>query len=440
MEKQTKKSKSTSCSSGSEKTLSAGFLLRYCKTLSFVLPLALSLIIGNVAVADEFMITPGDELRIFIPGLRPPEQLYTVDPDGHIDLGLQGKVKVSGYPTKKAESLVKAHLGKYLRSTTGIALFLKRSRRTILITGCVAQPGLITIEANVDLWQAIHQAGGVTECADLSRVFFLRNGLTLPVNVRAFLARDTDEPLPRLKAGDTVFVSAAPGIPLSSTAVAAPFLDNEALNRKVFVIGAVNAPGMYDRSEALDVLTAVALAGGPLELADLSNTTLLTKDKSIKIDLQKALQRKVRLKKLIPGKGGAIVYVPYLHENVDTRMGDYINLIGPFERSGRIPISGPMKLIDIIGIVGGPGEAGKIHKVTVIEEGRGYSLANKYDVEDYLEEGGWVGRILVMPGSTVAIDRRDLVAYQTTLQTIGTLAMISSSMAFWLSATNNLSN
>ncbi len=388
--------------------------------------------IANVAVADEFMITPGDELRIFIPGLRPPEQLYVVDTDGNIDLGIQGRVKVSGYPVNKAQELIKTHLERYLKSVEGVTLLIKRSRRTVFVTGCVAEPGVITIEANVDLWQALHQAGGVTACADLTRVLFLRDGLTLPVDVRAYLTRDVSEPLPRLRAGDTVFVPAEPGLPLGSGEIAAPFLGAEALNRKVFVIGSVVSPGMYDRTDEMDALTAVSLADGPTPEADLGNTVVLTKEQSIKVDLNAALQGTKLAKNLLPGNGGAIIYVPTLHENMDTRLGAHINVIGPFERTGRIPVSGPIKLIDVVGIVGGDESDGKLHQLSVIQDAPGFTLTSKYDLEEYLEKGGWVGRVPVYPGSTVVIGRRDLVAYQETLRTLTTMAMLSTSVAIWI--------
>jgi polysaccharide export outer membrane protein len=386
----------------------------------------------GLAIGDEFVITSGDELRIFIPGMMPPEQLLVVDPNGQIDLGIHGKVKVSGVSIRKAKGLLKQHLETFLKSVEGVTLLLKQSRRTILITGCVARPGLVTIESNVDLWQALHQAGGISACADLSRVMFLRGGLDITVNLRAYLTRDSKEPLPRLRAGDTVFVPAEPGMPLANNGVAA-FLGHQAINRKVFVIGAVEQAGMFDRSDALDVLTAVSLAGGPSADADLGHATLLTENESIRIDLQKALTSGKKLKKnLIPGTGGAIIYIPSLEENVDNRVGEHINVIGPFSRTGRIPVSGPIKLIDAIGLVGGPTEAGKIHKLSIIEDGPGFTLASGYNVKKYLKEGGWVGRVPVQPNSTIIIGRRDLTAFNTTLTTISTLGMVSATMAMWL--------
>ncbi len=389
----------------------------------------------SVANADEFSLVPGDEVRVFIPGTHPPEKIIQVNSEGELDLGMNGKVHVAGNTTAKAEALLKTHLKKYLRSTAGVTLLLDKAKRSILVTGKVANPGLYVLGSSADLWQAIDMAGGLTPGADLTRVIISRQGLEIPVNVRAYLTRDTKEPLPTLRAGDVLFVSAEPGLPLAENGAAA-FLGLAGVNRKVFVIGAVVTPGIYDRSDSIDILTAVLLAGGPVVASDLGHVSVVTRKRRISVDLQAVLSGKTLERPPFPDEGGAIVYVPSLEENIDNRIGAHINVVGPFARTGRIPVSGPMKLIDAIGIVGGPEEDAKLHEVSVIQEGSGFTLVSEYDLEEYLEEGGGVGRALVYPGSTVFIGRRNLLGFQTTMQTVTTLAMLSTTAVMWMTFVN----
>ncbi|MCP4677571.1 MAG: hypothetical protein GY854_19065 [Deltaproteobacteria bacterium] len=389
----------------------------------------------SVANADEFNLVPGDEVRVFIPGMQPPERIIQVNSEGELDLGMNGKVHVAGNTTEKAEALLKTHLKKYLRSTAGVTLLLDKAKRSVLVTGKVANPGLYVLGPFADLWQAIDMAGGLTPGADLTRVIISRQGLEIPVDVRSYLTRDTKEPLPTLRAGDVLFVSAEPGLPLAESGAAA-FLGLEGVNRKVFVIGAVVTPGIYDRSESIDILTAVLLAGGPVVASDLGHVAVVTQKRRISVDLQAVLSGKTLERPQFPDEGGAIVYVPSLEENIDNRIGAHINVVGPFARTGRIPVSGPIKLIDAIGIVGGPQEAAKLHEVSVIQEGSGFTLVSEYDLEEYFEEGGGVGRALVYPGSTVYIGRRSLIGFQTTMQTVTTLAMLSTTAVMWMTFAN----
>ena len=410
-------------------------MLFACRAL-FVSVLVFFVYLGQVSASD-IILAPGDRLQVFVPGLELAEQNYEIDIQGEIDLDIYGKVKLSNLKISDAEEKLRNHLSKYLKSVSGISILLRQRGRIVLITGCVQNPGVLTIEPADDLWQALHRAGGLSGCADVSKIVFLRNGKELDYDLKSYLTRDTEQPLPPLKTGDTIFVPSGPGLS-SATDIAEPFLGHEALRRRVFVLGSVESPGMYNRASTMDVLTIVSAAGGPSENADLANVILLTKDESLRVNLNNELTGKTKKRKLLPEDSGAIIYVPFLQENIDTRLGNYINVIGPFERTGRISVSGPIKLIDAIGLVGGPGEDAKLRHLRVIEEGHGYTLATRYNLKNYLREGGAIGRIMVKPGSTIVIGRRDLEPLNIIFSSLGAVGMISSAVALWLTATGTL--
>jgi len=392
----------------------------------------------SICRADEFILVPGDELHVFIPGTTPAHRMLTIDMKGEIDLGINGRLKIAGVSLKKSTGLLKSHLSRYLRSTVGVTVMLNASRRTILITGQVRTPGLVTIEETTDLWQAVSQAGGLAPGADLSRVLVVRNEIEIPVDLRAYLTRDSSAPLPVLRAGDTVFI---PGDPSMSVveAGATAFLGNAALERKVFVVGAVANPGLYDRSDTLSVLTAVTLAGGPLSDSDLGNVHMLTQNKNVVIDLNKVMKGKSQGRKLLPEKGGTIIFVPFLTRGIDSRLGQHINVIGGVRNPGRIPISSPVRLVDAIGLAGGPENEAKLRHVHVIRDEAGFTLASEFDVKRYFKHGGPVGRMFVHAGTTIYLGTRNLDALNTTIAIIGTLATISTTAALWitLSRTND---
>jgi hypothetical protein len=188
----------------------------------------------------------------------------------------------------------------------------------------------------------------------------------------------------------------------------------------------------------MDVLTMVAAANGPTATADLSHTVLLTKDEHATVDLQKELSGEKSRRKMLPDDSGAIVYVPFLQENIDTRLGDHINFIGAFGRPGRIPVSGPIKLIDAIALAGGTADGAKHRRLRVIEEGPGYTLVKRYNLKRYLKRGGALGRAAVQPGSTIVIGRRNIEPLTVSLSMLSAIGMISSSFALWLTATGTL--
>jgi protein involved in polysaccharide export with SLBB domain len=398
---------------------------------AFSLLVSCSITFSIAAVAIESTISPGDTVQIYIPGSQQPDQTYLVDIKGEIDLGIYGRIILTGKPLKTAEDLLKQHLSKYLKSVEGISLFIKQKGRIVLITGCVAQPGVVSIQQTDDLWQAIHRAGGLSSCADVARVAIYRNGLGLNVDLRSYLTGDTKDPLPALITGDMIFVPYGPGL----TGTAGPtevFLSLEALKHKVFVIGAVNTPGMYNLTPKLDLLTLIAAANGPLATADLGHATMITQSRQITIDLQKEMKRPYTDRALLPDEGGVIVYIPTLQENIDNRLGAHINVVGGFTRTGRIPISGPIALMDAVALAGGHADSAKSKRLRVIEDGPGYSLVSEYNLKRYLRHGGAMGRVIVKPGSTLALGRINYQALNTVLQGLNLVSMVSSTFLLWV--------
>lgn len=386
---------------------------------------------NSAVFAEEVSVSPGDTLQVYIPGAQQPEQTYKVDIQGNIDLGVYGKLNIGRKTLKRSEELLKQHLSKYLKSAEGISLFIKEQGRIVLITGCVENPGVFGIEQTDDLWQAIHRAGGLSPCADVTRITFYRNGLELDVDLGAYLTGDNKKPLPMLMTGDTIFVASGPGL-TNSTDPAEAFLSMEALRHKVFLIGAVTEPGIYNLTAGLDLLTLISAAKGPATSADLSHTKVVTKDSTTTVDIQDEISGKQKNRYLLPAEGGVIVFVPSLQENVDSRLGSHLNFVGSFSRPGRIPVSGPISLIDAIGLAGGFSENAKTRKLHVIEEGPGYTLASRYNLKRYLKNGGAMGRVIVRPGSTIALGRINLEPVNLAVSAITAISMVSSTFLLWV--------
>ncbi|MDJ0763150.1 MAG: SLBB domain-containing protein [Myxococcota bacterium] len=405
--------------------------MRYFLTLVLIASVARVALFGAIARADEEELVPGDEVNVFIPGLSPPYQTLQIDDQGEIDLGVNGRVKIAGGPLERGEELLKLHLRNYLRSIAGVSLTLSRAQISILVTGLVAEPGIVAVPSSVGIWRIIEMAGGIISGADLSRVIIIRGEQEIQVDLRAHLTRDSTDPLPPLKAGDTLFIPADPSLSISEGGATA-FLGNTALQRKVFVIGAVRTPGLYDRSDSLDVITAVALADGPTEAADLSHTRVYTPDSSEVVDLNKVLKGDQSALKKLPKNIGIIIYLPTLERGIDTRLGSFINVLGGVNEPGRIPVSGPVRLIDAIGLAGGPAERAKLRHVRVIRDEPGFTLVSDYNLKRYFKKGGIAGRAIVYPGSTVVIGRRDLEVLRTTVSLISTAALVSTAAALWL--------
>ena len=126
-----------------------------------------------------------------------------------------------------------------------------------------------------------------------------------------------------------------------------------------------------------------------------------------------------------------IVYVPSRLDNSDTGNGSYVNVIGSVVRPGRYSVSGPIKLVDILSIAGGPSDKGRLSRVRVVEDKAGYTMAQTFDLEDYVESGGITGRLTIKPGSTVYVARSIGAALELPLRVLTDIAIISTTVALW---------
>ncbi len=97
---------------------------------------------------------------------------YTVNPDGFIDFPVVGKVEVKGKTVDQVKEILTGLIGEYLKETTVV---VKMVNFRVTIVGEVAKPGQFTIyKDEINLFDAIAQAGDMTEWANRNKVALIR--------------------------------------------------------------------------------------------------------------------------------------------------------------------------------------------------------------------------------------------------------------------------
>jgi protein involved in polysaccharide export with SLBB domain len=396
------------------------------------LALLFALLLPTAASAQ--VLEPGDELELRIPGAK--AKTVILGADGTLDLESYGSVAIGGKSIEGARDALRKHLAQYLKNAGTVQLKLIAAGRLVLVTGKVTRPGMVKVAKTDDLWQAINKAGGPADGADLTRVVVARKSpgaepVETSYNVAAYLAGSRTVQLPIVQTGDTVFVPSGAGLDASPGAV---FLSDDAVSNKVFVLGSVTRPGMYNRSKELSVLAAIALAGGPVSGADLSNIRMTTSAGVRRLDLVGWLEGEVRTPPLLPSTGGVIVYVPAAaaEGTADSGLGRHANVLGGVNGQGKIAIRGPTPLVELIGMAGGVNENGDLEEVYVVHRGAMFTIATRYDVEDFLERGGLLSNVMVNPGDAVYVtSSMGTEVWQAVVGIISNLAQISSAFAIF---------
>jgi len=229
---------------------------------------------AEAAVVDEYVVGPQDVLTLVVfndETLSRPALI--VDKDGTIDMPYINRVKVSGMTTRQIEEELRRLLGVRTDEHGRLRGFLKnpnisvtvkdfRSQR-VYVTGAVRTPGFVELQGDPTLTRALSEAGYPTvESGSYVLITHPPDGeppgTAAPADVRPEdQIRVPKEEIDngrasriRLRAGDFIFVPTAD---------------------KFFMTGEVKSTGQYVLNGELNVLQALAMAGGVTDRANKGN-------------------------------------------------------------------------------------------------------------------------------------------------------------------------
>jgi protein involved in polysaccharide export with SLBB domain len=246
---------------------------------------------GGLAQAKDYRIGPGDALEIKFWQDPTLNALVRVGADGMIAMDVIGRIEAAGRTTEELQDDIVRQISRLNKKISqAVVVVTAYNYQYVFVTGQVKNPGKLSFEEIPDLWAIINEAGGMTEFGDLSRVTIIRGGKDAGkvevVNVNEAIAGGRVDKLPKINREDTIEIGRMVG-----GAVAAE-VGSPAEQRNVFyVVGAVTRPGPVTYQDDVDIMEALALAGGPSPTADLRKAKVVTKDgyfgQSLQFDLEK---------------------------------------------------------------------------------------------------------------------------------------------------------
>ena len=176
-------------------------------------------------------------------------------------------------------------------------------KNKVRIFGAVNDPGTYEPREDMNLLDLIVAAGGETDNADLSKILIVRKGNVDEIfNLQLFLNKESEEPLPRIKNGDMVYVK------FRELTIFEPE------EEKVFyVLGEVNRPDQYKLADNMTLFQAISMAGGVTEWADTENIAIVRvvngKQENLRYNLENGIAGRVPEANIYIYPGDTI-YVP----------------------------------------------------------------------------------------------------------------------------------
>ncbi len=261
--------------------------------LSLIFVVCLS--VTQPALAD-YVIGIDDALEVTFWQAKDLNQNVVVTSDGKITLSVIGEITAAGLTTAQLSRKIVEQVSRINRDVSQATVVVTAyNSQTVFVEGEVKSPGRFAREVIPDIWTIIKEMGGTTDAGDLSNVRLIRGGsvdpgAVLTVDVLSAVRSKDFSQLPPVYPKDIIRVAAALGgvSPELST-------QTEDGTRQVFyIIGAVSKPGVYKLDTRLDVMEAIALAGGTASGADLKNIKISAKNRDYanvyKVNLEKQLK------------------------------------------------------------------------------------------------------------------------------------------------------
>lgn len=135
----------------------------------------------NIATPQNYIIGPGDNIKLDIFGASQKSNIYTVSPDGDVTIEGFGPVSVSGLTVSQANAKLRSTLGSRY-SSSDIKIGLGQTRTiTVNVMGEVKTPGTFTLSAFASVFHALYMAGGINEIGTLRNIKVYRGGRLVSV-------------------------------------------------------------------------------------------------------------------------------------------------------------------------------------------------------------------------------------------------------------------
>lgn len=160
------------------------------KTIAALL-LGAALTLTNVAAAEEYIMTPGDQLQIYVLGhpdisstRANSDSSYTVRPDGKLNFPLVGEIDINGLTVYEFTNLLTKELSEYIINPKITVNVAKLGTTRVFVMGEVSKQGMYELSKSHRVMDALGAAGGFTQKAAKKSIFLVRNRGTAEENVQ----------------------------------------------------------------------------------------------------------------------------------------------------------------------------------------------------------------------------------------------------------------
>ena len=191
----------------------------------------------------EYVLGPGDEVRIQIWGTIDFAGNQTLDRNGQINLPKIGAINLSGVQVKDLEAVLKKQVGTVFNNVNVNAALGKLRGITVYVVGQANQPGTYNLNSLSTLVNAVFASGGPNTNGSMRQIELKRGGRTITtLDLYDFISKGDKSKDAALQPGDVIMIPPA--------------------GPRMALVGATDHGAIYELKPGSKVRDVLALGGG----------------------------------------------------------------------------------------------------------------------------------------------------------------------------------
>ena len=280
--------------------------------------------LSGVPIPPDYLIGPGDEIKLILYGNNNKNYSLRVTRDGDIYLPEIGPISIAGLTFLDLKETINEIIASQLIGTQVTLTLGKLRSINIFVLGEAAQPGMYTVSSLTTMTNAIFASGGINNTGSLRNIELKRNGKVISsFDLYSLLLKGDASNDVRLMPGDILFVP-----PIKKT---------------VAITGEVQRPGIYELLESETAQDLINYAGNVKAKSDLSSAEIKRISPTNKgFNLLIADLSQTTTPDLLLNDGDTLSIYP-----VESKIERAILIKGHFSQPGFFPWSEEMKLSDL---------------------------------------------------------------------------------------------
>ncbi|EZH82631.1 sugar transporter [Aeromonas hydrophila AD9] len=197
----------------------------------------------DMPVADDYVMGPGDEIRVQLYGKENANYSLAIGREGFIDFPSLGPIAASGQTFQQLRTELENRIKEQKIGVEAFISFGALRTMQVFVMGDAYRPGAYNVNGMATVTQALQAAGGIDTVGSLRKIQVKRAGQkVIDVDLYKMLVwGDTSQDI-RLRSGDTVFIPAK--------------------GSEVSIDGLVKRPAIYELSGPAALVNVLGLAGG----------------------------------------------------------------------------------------------------------------------------------------------------------------------------------